>query len=75
MICKSSKELLAELKKYMDLNDIQMKDLAISMKKSQQSISQIFQNGNPRLNTLFEILDALESDIDINIKHNKGDTN
>ena len=43
MICHSSKELLAEIKKYMDLNDIQMKDLAIRMSKSQQSVSQFFQ--------------------------------
>ena len=55
MICKNTKELLVEIKKYMLLNDIQLKDLAISMNKSHQSISQIFQNGNPKSSTLFEI--------------------
>lgn len=65
MICKSSKELLAEIKKYMDINDIQMKDLAIRMNKSQQSISQIFQVANPRCNTLLEICEILGLQISI----------
>lgn len=65
MICKNTKELLAEIKKYMMLNDIQLKDLAISMGKSHQSVSQIFQNGNPKSNTLFEICDALNIKMDI----------
>lgn len=73
MICISSKELLAEIKKYMDLHDIQIKDLAINMKKSHQSVSQIFQNGNPKCSTLFEICDALNVNIDITLK-NKSDT-
>lgn len=65
MVCKNTKELLAEIKKYMMLNDIQLKDLAISMGKSHQSVSQIFQNGNPKSNTLFEICDALNIKMDI----------
>ena len=65
MICHSSKELLCEIKKYMDLHDIQMKDLAINMNKSQQSVSQFFQNGNPKCSTLFEICDALNLSIDV----------
>lgn len=65
MICENTKELLAEIKKYMMLNDIQLKDLAISMGKSHQSVSQIFQNGNPKSNTLFEICDALNIKMDI----------
>ena len=65
MICKSSKELLAEIKKYMDINDIQMKDLAIRMNNSQQSISQIFQVANPRCNTLLEICEILGLQISI----------
>ncbi len=73
MICKSTKELLAEIKKYMNLNDIQMKDLAVSMHKSQQSVSQIFQNGNPKCNTLFDICNALNLDLDINL-YDKSDT-
>ena len=65
MICKNTKELLAEIKKYMMLNDIQLKDLAINMDKSHQSVSQIFQNGNPKSSTLFEICDALNIKMDI----------
>ena len=65
MICKNTKELLAEIKKYMMLNDIQLKDLAINMGKSHQSVSQIFQNGNPKSSTLFEICDALNIKMDI----------
>lgn len=73
MICYSSKELLAEIKKYMDINDIQMKSLAANMNKSQQSVSQIFQNGNPKTSTVFEICKALNLDIDIKFI-SKGDT-
>lgn len=65
MICTNTKELLAEIKKYMMLNDIQLKDLAINMGKSHQSVSQIFQNGNPKSNTLFEICKALGIKMDI----------
>ena len=65
MICKNTKELLVEIKKYMLLHDIQLKDLAISMNKSHQSISQIFQNGNPKSSTLFEICNALGIKMDI----------
>lgn len=68
MICNTTKELLAEIKKYMLLNDIQMKDLATNMHKSQQSISQIFQNCNPKCSTLFEICDSLNLQLDINLK-------
>lgn len=73
MICNSSKELLAEIKKYMDINDIQMKSLAASMNKSRQSVSQIFQNGNPKTSTVFDICKALNLDIDIKFIQ-KGDT-
>lgn len=73
MVCNSTKEILAEIKKYMDLHGIQMKNLAVSMHKSQQSVSQIFQNGNPTCNTLLEICDALNINFDINL-YNKSDT-
>lgn len=74
MICTTSKEILAEIKKYMDLNDIPMKDLAARMNKSQQSISQIFQIANPKISTLLEICNILNLQIDINFK-NKSDAN
>ena len=68
MICRTTKELLAEIKKYMDLNDIKMKELAINMgKKDSQSISQYFRNGNPRCNSIFEMCDALNVELDVNI--------
>ena len=74
MICKTTKELLAEIKKYMDLNDIKMKELAINMgKNDSQSVSQYFRNGNPRCNSLFEICNALNIELDVNILP-KGDT-
>lgn len=73
MICYNTKELLAEIKKYMDLNEIQIKDLAINMNKSSQSVSQFFQNGNPKCSTLFEICDALNIHLDIKLI-NKSDT-
>ena len=74
MICRTTKELLAEIKKYMDLNDIKMKELAINMgKRNPQNISQYFNNGNPRCNSIFEICDALNVELDVNI-FPKGDT-
>lgn len=65
MICNNTQELLVEIKKYMILNNIQIKDLAITMGKSHQSVSQIFQNGNPKSSTLFEICNALGIKMDI----------
>ena len=68
MICSTTKELLAEIKKYMSINDIQTKDLAINLGKSQQSVSQYFKNGNPRCDSIFKICDALNVDMDISFK-------
>ena len=65
MVCNNTKELLAEIKKHMVIHDIQLKDLAVTMGKSHQSVSQIFQNGNPKSNTLFEICNALGIKMDI----------
>ena len=62
----SSKELLADIKKYMDLEDIQVKDLAARLNKSSQSVSQYFKNGNPNCSTLIEICNALDLKIEIN---------
>lgn len=62
----SSKELLADIKKYMDLEDILVKDLAARLNKSSQSVSQYFKNGNPNCSTLIEICNALNLKIEIN---------
>ena len=75
MICNSQKELLAEIKKYMDIQDIPMKDLALRLNKSQQSISQIFNNGNPKFSTLFEICNALNLQIDIRLNQKSDASN
>ena len=64
---RNSKELLAEIKRYMDLNDISIKELAINMGKSQQSVSQYFNNGNPRLDNLFDIAKGLNVSFDFTI--------
>lgn len=65
MVCNNTKELLAEIKKYMDLHEIQVKDLAVNMKKSQQSVSQYFNNENPKCSTIFEICNGLNVSLDI----------
>ena len=72
MVCNTSKELLAEIKKYMNLNNIQMKELAANMGKPQQNISQYFNNGNPKCSTIFEICNALNVNIDINLINKSG---
>ena len=70
MLHQTSKEILAKIKKYMDIDDIQVKDLAVRIHKSQQSVSQYFNNGNPNCNTLVDICNAL----DLKIEINKSDT-
>lgn len=67
MICHSSDEVLAEIRKHMYVNNITAKELAFRMNKTPQSISQMFNVGNPRLNTLFEVCDALGLDIDFSL--------
>ena len=62
---QTSKELLAEIKKYMDIDEVQVKDLAARIHKSQQSVSQYFNNGNPNCNTLVDICNALDLKIEI----------
>lgn len=70
MSYKTSKELLAEIKKYKDIEDIQVKDLAVRLNKSPQSVSQYFKNGNPNCSTLIQICNALGLQIEIS----KSDT-
>lgn len=65
MLHQTSKELLAEIKKYMDIDEVQVKDLATRIHKSQQSVSQYFNNGNPNCNTLVDICNALDLKIEI----------
>ena len=71
MIYENTKELLAEIKRIMDLNDIQQKDLCVLMNKSQKSVSQIFKIKKPKCNTLCEICNALNLQLDINFIQKK----
>lgn len=67
MICNSPKEMILEIKRYMNLHDIPIKELALKMGTSQQNISKIFSDCNPKLETVFKILDSLNANIDISI--------
>lgn len=72
---KNGQELLVEIRKIMALNNIQMKELAVMMNKSQQSVSQIFKTANPKYSTLLEICNALNIDLDISfMPKDKDDT-
>lgn len=72
---KNGHELLIEIRKIMALKKIQMKELAILMGRSQQSVSQIFKTANPKYSTLLEICTALEINLDISfIIKDKDDT-
>jgi len=62
---RNGQELLAEIRKIMTLNNIQMKELAVMMNRSQQSISQIFKTANPKYSTLLEMCKALQINLDI----------
>lgn len=67
MTYNNPQQLLSEIKRYMYINNIQDKDLAVRMGKSPQSISQYFTNGNPTLSTLFDICKALNLDVDFHL--------
>ena len=70
---KNGQELLIEIRKIMALKNIQMKELAIMMNKSQQSVSQIFKTANPKYSTLLEICRALNVNLDITLEYKKSD--
>lgn len=70
---KNGQELLVEIRKIMALRNIQMKELAIMMNKSQQSVSQIFKTANPKYSTLLEICQALNVKLDITLVYKKDD--
>lgn len=71
MIYSTAKELLSEIKRIMDLNDIPMKDLASRLDVTQQTVSAIFKKANPTYSTIIRICDALDLSIDINFVDNK----
>lgn len=61
-------ELLKTIKAKMVKDDIKIKDLAVSMGKSQSAASSIMRQTNISLDSLKEICDALNYDLDIEIK-------
>lgn len=67
MICSTPKEILIEIKRYMELNDIPIKDLAARMDKSPQNVSKKFKNENPTLKSIYEICNALNVKIDFSV--------
>ncbi len=67
------KELMAEIRRNMILKDIQMKELAALMDTTQQNISNIFRNANPKYSTLLQICEVLNLDMDINFTDKKDD--
>lgn len=74
MKCKSGKEVLSEIKRIMDVEDIPMKELASRLNKSQQALSRIFTAANPQFSTIVDICNALNLDIDVYFTHsNKSD--
>jgi predicted transcriptional regulator len=47
MVCKSTRELIVEIKRYMMLNDVSQKELTLQMKKSQQAVSKYSKGQQP----------------------------
>lgn len=68
------KELMAEIRRIMILKDVQMKELAVRMDTTQQNISNIFRNANPKYSTLLQICEVLNLDMDINFTNKKDDS-
>ena len=57
---ESPKEMCGEIKKYMYIHDINQDDLANKIGISKQALSAKFKDGNPSLKSFFELMDALE---------------
>ncbi len=68
------KELMAEIRRIMIVKDIQMKGLAALMNTTQQNMSNIFKNANPKYSTLLQICEVLNLDMDIEFVDKKDDS-
>lgn len=68
------KELMAEIRRIMIVKDIQMKGLAALMNTTQQNVSNIFKNANPKYSTLLQICEVLNLDMDIEFVDKKDDS-
>ena len=66
MICNSSEDLLNLIKIEMIKNNIQQKEIAVSIGKDPRNVSQVFRNGNPQCQTIFDIVSAMNLQMDIN---------
>lgn len=66
-------ELLKMIRANMIKDDIKIKDLATLMDKSQSAASSIMRQENISLDSLKEICDALNYDLDIEIKKRQQD--
>ena len=52
--------MCGEIKKYMYIHDINQDNLANKIGTSKQALSAKFKEGNPSLKSFFELMDALE---------------
>lgn len=64
---KSAVELHKLIKHIMIDSDIQQSDIALKMNKSKQSISNLLKQDNYTLNTLYQLCNALDCDLHIDI--------
>lgn len=68
MIVKNSKQILLNIKAFMTENEIRKKDLAQKMNLSQSSLGARLNSNNITIDSLVELCDALE--LEINIEFN-----
>lgn len=65
MVCKTPEELMKLIKLQMFLKDISVTGLGKKLNTSQPNVTKILKTGNPKLETLYQICDALDLDISI----------
>lgn len=68
MRCNNPNEAFATLKYYIDMNNIQQKDIAMKLDKKPQYISSVFKSRTCSLSFFFELLDCLDLNMDIHPK-------
>ena len=66
-IADSPKEILGEIKKYMYIHDISQDEIADRLHISKQAMSSKFKEANPSLKSLFEIMDAIDVQMEYRI--------
>lgn len=68
MVCNTPEEVMMEIEVFMTRHKIKKQELASLMNKQKQSVTQIFDHRNPKLDTLFQICDALGIEIELKSK-------